>query len=1025
LFEHDHWNDCAQIDICRLYIFSLLHFPQSETMSYSRRAFLKISAHRTATTAALATFSAPLMAQLGPGGLEPIPHIEDPRIKQLAQRGIDAARAAGAEYADIRLTHTWNRTFAPSGVSDEEHIGVGVRALVKGYWGFASGPTWHQDEMVKLARAAVNQAKINSLGKSRIVDLGFAPVITDKHWEMPVVIDPFEVYPLEICDFLLGLQVFTNRIRYVKGDTIFIQYGVVAQNKAFASTMGTYCTQRTYRSEGKFHTTVVKGQNGGGAIVDILSPAGMGWELFRDQPVRDEMQQAVERVLAEMDLPVKPVDVGLYNATFDAASIASLLNGTVGAATELDRALGYEANSGGTSYLTDPGAMCGTFKLSSPLLSVTANRSEAGGAATVQWDDEGVIPREFPLVKDGVIVDFQTTREGAGWLNEFNIQVPADSRGCAYALSAIDVPLVHTANLQMIPSQSTATFDDLLKTMDKGIAFRGAGFDMDFQQLNGLGIGAAYEVKNGKIVARIAGAGVLMRAPEFWKNLTAIGDQSSVRRYGFKQHKGEPRQGSYHSITAVPGVFEESMIVNDKQDSRILDRKTVEQLLRRAHSFVKGDGETRVSIRSWWGGELRWARNRVSIASDRRDITVSIARKVYGGLGYADTNQIDDVSLQAAVRSAERAAAINGGYSRTRVTNELPTESPILPTPDPKIWSDKTFNVTAEERSALARMLVESAEEASMLSAGYMDMRAFETAHLNTDVDNFDWPKNQIRYDVYTQSQCSTTVRHPKGIGSGWAGISSFDWGAVDSQIIAKRALDKCLASLNPVAIEPGRYTVILEPQAVFSLARFIIQDRQNPEIRGSGPYVLGLDPALNLIRSKLGLKIVDERISISGDPMDPLLGTPPLPGMRPIYWIDKGVLTNLSYNRDYALEHLHENLPAISGGWRMSGGETSIDEMISTTKRGLLVTRFSNTRTLDYDSLLIGGLTRDGLWLVENGKISKAVKNMRFVESPLFVFNQVEQIGVPVPIFFPDTPVIVPPIKARDFSFTSMIDAV
>jgi TldD protein len=531
-------------------------------MPYSRRAFLKISAHGTATAAAFATFSRPLLAQLGSGGEEPIPPIEDPRIKQLAQRGVDAARAAGAEYADVRLTHTWSRGFNTSAVRDIEHICVGIRALVKGYWGFASGPTWNPEEMIRLARAAVNQAKINSLGKSRVVDLGAAPVITNEHWEMPVTVDPFEVYPPEICDFLLGLQVFTTRIPYVIKDHIHIEYTTEAQNKAFASTQGTYCTQRTYRSAGKFQASVVKGQNGGGAHVDILSPAGMGWEMFRDQPVREEMEQAVDRVLAEMDLPIKPVDVGLYSAALDAFSLASLLNSTVGAATELDRALGYEANSGGTSYLTDPETMCGTFKLSSPLLSVTANRSEPGGAATVQWDDEGVVPRQFAIVKEGVIVDLQTTREGAGWLKQFNTQVQPDSRGCAYASSAIHAPLVHTANLQMIPNSSTATFDDLLSTMEKGIAFRGVGFDMDFQQLNGMGIGAAYEVKKGKIVARIAGAGILMRAPEFWRKLVAIGDRSGARRYGFRQFKGEPRQESYHSVTAVPAVFKDTTIID-------------------------------------------------------------------------------------------------------------------------------------------------------------------------------------------------------------------------------------------------------------------------------------------------------------------------------------------------------------------------------------------------------------------------------------------------------------------------------
>jgi len=204
----------------------------------------------------------------------------------------------------------------------------------------------------------------------------------------------------------------------------------------------------------------------------------------------------------------------------------------------------------------------------------------------------------------------------------------------------------------------------------------------------------------------------------------------------------------------------------------------------------------------------------------------------------------------------------------------------------------------------------------------------------------------------------------------------------------------------------------------------------------GGGPWALAPDEVLHLWRTKLGLKVLDERITISHDPADPELGILPAPWMQPVTWFDKGVLTNLAFGREYALRMLNQNT-AVRGmtGYRMSGGTTSIDEMIATTQRGLLVTRFSNTRLMDPGSLLSTGLTRDGLWLVEHGKITKAVKNFRFTESPLFVLNAIEQLGVPVPVFRPVenpyeqgqplTPAIVPPLKARDFSFTSTIDAI
>jgi predicted Zn-dependent protease len=270
------------------------------------------------------------------------------------------------------------------------------------------------------------------------------------------------------------------------------------------------------------------------------------------------------------------------------------------------------------------------------------------------------------------------------------------------------------------------------------------------------------------------------------------------------------------------------------------------------------------------------------------------------------------------------------------------------------------------------------------------------------------------------------TVRDPKGTGSGWAGVDWSNWNRIDAQALSNIALEKCLTSRNPVAVEPGRYTVILEPQAVCDLCQYIILniDRTLAE-GGTGPFA-----GKKHGETKLGQSVVDERISISADPMDPDLGFPPFSGngnvYHPVTWIDHGVLKELAYYRPYGIHQLGKNsgLPN-SNAFRMSGGTTTIDEMIATTKRGLRVTRFSNMHVVDPNSLLCTGYTRDGLWLIENGKISKPVKNFRFTESPMFVLNSVEQLGVPQRVFHPGAPVIVPPIKARDFSFTSLSEAI
>ncbi|HEU4588175.1 MAG TPA: metallopeptidase TldD-related protein [Gemmatimonadales bacterium] len=466
---------------------------------------------------------------------------------------------------------------------------------------------------------------------------------------------------------------------------------------------------------------------------------------------------------------------------------------------------------------------------------------------------------------------------------------------------------------------------------------------------------------------------------------------------------------------------------------RLLSKAQCEEIARRIFAFANG-GETRVWLHSWWNGELRWARNRVSLASDRRDLTINVERVLDGVWSRTTTNQTDDASLQAAVRAAERQARRGvAGARRPPFTPPVPD----LGRPDPAIWSDVTYGLTTEARAGMARRLAATADAKGLLSAGYIETRGGAWMHLSSRrlAANAPWDTPYVRW---TQAQCSMTVRDPAGTGSGWAGGSGYDWAKLEPEALAQRALEKCIASRNPVTLEPGRYTVILEPQAVADLIEPLVGSfRRDIAEGGLGPWALALDQALGLWRTKLGLKVVDERITISHDPADPELGIVPEAGMQPVTWIDRGILTKLTHPRAYALTRLNTNTPVRWPiGYRMSGGETSVEEMIKTTKRGLLVTRLSNiAEPLDFASLLLTGLTRDGLWLIENGQITKAVKNFRFTESPLFVLNSIEQLGPAVPVFRPVkwpydadvglTPAIVPALKARDFSFTSTIDAI
>jgi TldD protein len=393
---------------------------------------------------------------------------------------------------------------------------------------------------------------------------------------MPVELDPFALSPFEIEDFLRGLEVYTNRITsggVGVGIRVNQATGVV-QEKAFASTDGSYYTQRTYHTGGVFVAGVrlMEKEIDSSFSLDCLSFAGLGWELYaaeripqvRDQPLREVIRQRVEETRETMLMPVKPVEVGRYDTVLDAWSMAQLVDHTLGRATELDRALGYEANAGGTSYLNDPFAMLGTYEAGAPALTVTGNRSDPGGVANVQWDDEGVRPDTFPLVQDGVLTDFQTTRESAGWLEELYAKTgrPFHSHGCANAPTAVYAPLQHPPNLVLAPGREERDFDALVSGMSEGIAIKRVRLDMDYQNSSGLGTGEVYEVKRGKRVARIASAGFLFRATELWKGLLDLGGAASVLRYGVPGSKGEPAQHCLHSVSAPPAVMKQLTLID-------------------------------------------------------------------------------------------------------------------------------------------------------------------------------------------------------------------------------------------------------------------------------------------------------------------------------------------------------------------------------------------------------------------------------------------------------------------------------
>lgn len=542
-------------------------------------------------------------------------------MRDLAGRAIESAMAAGATYAEARVTRTVTQDYAyfPDlngrastlmsdipprghvndylvfGTTDEEHLAVGVRAYVENGSGFAATSHWTLESAAEAGRAAVALAKANGKSIPERVDLTPAPAVTGT-WVMPGI-DPFSISPDEKMEFMDALaNYFHDRQRvnaYLRYAAQPNSMNFYRQERVLVTSAGTSIAQTVYRSGG----TVVAGtrvppDGGVGPSVPLpgLTLSGVGWELFLDAKLEEKLPEyaaIAKRQYIDGAPPEKPVELGRFDVVCDAATMSGLIDASFGRAMELDRTLGWEANASGTSYLgPDPLANAGTYHVGSPLLNVTANRSMPGGLATVKWDDEGVVPSDTPLVKDGVVVNYQTTRELAGVLGPYYQKQgrPVVSNGCAGSESGSFITQQCTPNLVMESGKTTSSFNDMIASIKRGVALFGAHITTDYQcragagewevdletagrTLNGNPIirPCAREIVNGRLGAVLRNAGFLFDTTQVWKNLVAVGRPNEAAVVAKAERKGEPVQRTMYSVQAVPGLFRDMAMIDTRR----------------------------------------------------------------------------------------------------------------------------------------------------------------------------------------------------------------------------------------------------------------------------------------------------------------------------------------------------------------------------------------------------------------------------------------------------------------------------
>ena len=444
---------------------------------------------------------------------------------------------------------------------------------------------------------------------------------------------------------------------------------------------------------------------------------------------------------------------------------------------------------------------------------------------------------------------------------------------------------------------------------------------------------------------------------------------------------------------------------------RILTKEEAEAIAQKVLSFADPSADTIVNVQLSNAQNSRFSRNEITTQLDASLGQVTVTSMMNGKTAAGVTQRFDDEGLMEAVRWAEDATGDGPGEHGT--SRLIQPRS--YPTP-PGLWSEATRAVDIEDRIERAVSAIERTD--GFVSAGTVDLSVASMLVANS--------AGLVGYCRSTNGSLSLSARTNDNTGSGWAGKYVYDFDEMDGAAVADRATDKAERSREPQAIEPARYTVILEPDAYAQMIFYMMQYHMDLEGAQAGFNVWAAPGG----GTKIGQQVFDDRLSFVSDPMDPDGPFCPFNGVGVpfdrTYWVQDGILRNLSYGDDTAQERGQDYPLANPVSVRLQPKEgtplMTLDEMIETCDRGIYVTRLT-TLFADFRRLVFTGVTRDGTWLVERGRITRPIANMRYVDSHMYFLNNLEAIGEPM--LTAGGSFVLPPVRSRDFNFTAIADAV
>ncbi len=484
--------------------------------------------------------------------------VTEPTLDDILKHALAAATKAGATYADVRIVRhrsegVGTREDRVEHVSSNEEYGLGVRVIAGGAWGFSATPIVSAAEAERVARIAVDIAKANAPLYTKPVTL--APTLANVDvWQTPLIKDPFKIPLEDKAELLLAINREAMKVPGVKFATA--SYRGTAEWKLFASTDGAYLEQELVRVGPEYSVTAVDAKRGEfESVGHTIAPRQAGWEYVESAPLVADARRVAEQAVEK--LKAASIEPGKRDLLLDPTNLWLTIHESIGHSTELDRALGYEANFAGTSFATPD--KLGKLQIGAPILTFYADKTTPGGLATCGYDDDGVATQKWDLVKSGLFVGYQTTRDQAALIGE------AASRGTSYADSYASFPFQRMPNVSLAPHSTERSMDDLIAATDDGVMIIGDGsWSIDHQRLNfQFGGQTFWEIKHGKKTRMLRDVAYQSNTIEFWNACDLIGGPSSWTMGGsMNDGKGEPMQNNPVSHGCPPVRIRKVNILN-------------------------------------------------------------------------------------------------------------------------------------------------------------------------------------------------------------------------------------------------------------------------------------------------------------------------------------------------------------------------------------------------------------------------------------------------------------------------------